>query len=88
MARGFYKYQSYLFTTKDPVIDELRTIIQRELGNGKLTRKSLKVIEENGGPKVSTTGGWFFKNVKRPQSATIEATGRAMGYKRDWIKMK
>ena len=88
MARGFYKYQSYLFTTKDPVIDEMRTIVQRELGNAKMTRKSLEVIEANGGPKANTVGNWFFGKVKRPQNASIEATGRALGYKREWVKMK
>jgi hypothetical protein len=87
MARGFYKYQSYLFTTKDPVIDEMRTLVQREL-NGKLTRKGLKVIEEAGGPKAATISNWFFGKVKRPQNASIEATGRALGYKRVWERMK
>jgi hypothetical protein len=80
-------YQSYLFRTKDPAIDQLRTIIQRSNGNGKLTRKSLKQVEIGGGPVVGTMANWFFGAVKRPQNATLEAAGRALGYRRVWKRM-
>jgi hypothetical protein len=29
---------------------------------------------------------WFFGTTRRPQSATLEAAGRALGYKRVWVK--
>jgi hypothetical protein len=32
--------------------------------------------------------GWFRGKTKRPQSASLEACGRAVGYKRGWIRMK
>lgn len=78
--------KAYLFRTKDPVIDELRTLIQDEYG-GKLNRKVLKDIEEKGGAKANTTAGWFFKEVRKPQNPGVEATGRAIGYHRPWRKM-
>lgn len=77
-------YRSYVFRTKDPVIDELRTIIQDE--KGKLNAKALREIEKDGGPSASCMGGWFFGKVRRPQSATVEAAGRSLGYKRKWVK--
>jgi hypothetical protein len=30
--------------------------------------------------------GWFRGKTRRPQNATIEATGRALGFKRTWVK--
>lgn len=84
MTRPLYK--SYVFRDKDPAIDELRSVIQNG-SNGKLTRKDLKEIEEGGGPTVGTCANWFFGSVKRPQNATLEAAGRALGYRRVWRKM-
>jgi len=78
-------YNSYVFRTKDPVIDELRTLTQKEFGT--LTRRDLKAVEEGGGPKVGTTAGWFFGKVRRPQNPGIEAYGRTLGYHRPWTKM-
>lgn len=77
---------AYMFRTKDPIIDELRTMIQDQYG-GKLNRKVLKDIEANGGAKANTTAGWFFKAVRKPQNPGVEATGRAIGYHRPWVKM-
>lgn len=79
-------YKSYLFTNKDPVIDEVRTMVKDTFGE--VNRRSLKAIEESGGPSAGAMSGWFFRNIKKPQSATVEAAGRAMGYKRTWTKMK
>lgn len=76
-------YKSYLFRDKDPAIDELRTLVQNGSGS-KITRKSLKAIEEGGGPQVGTTAAWFFGATKRPQNATLEAAGRALGFRRVW----
>jgi hypothetical protein len=81
-------YKSYVFRNKDPVIDELRTIIQDETGDKRLESKTLKAIEEDGGPTVACMQGWFRGKTKRPQSASLEACGRAVGYKRGWIRMK
>jgi len=79
-------YKSYMFRTKDPVIDELRTIIQDATGDKRLDRKTLQGIEDDGGPTVSCMHGWFRGKTNRPQSVTIEAAGRALGYRRKWVK--
>lgn len=80
-------YKSYVFRNKDPVIDELRTIIQDHF-NGHLNNDALRHIQEAGGPTVGAMRGWFFGKTQRPQSPTIEAAGRAIGYRRTWTKMK
>jgi hypothetical protein len=41
----------------------------------------------SGGPTVSCMQGWFRGDTKRPQSASLEAAGRAVGFKRVWRKM-
>ena len=78
-------YGAYNFRTKHPTIDELRTLIEDQTGE-RITRKHLKKIEEDGGPTKGAMIGWFMGKTRRPQSASIEAAGRAMGYKRKWVK--
>ena len=80
-------YKSYVFRTKDPAIDALRTVVQDVYGN-KITHKTLKTIELDGGPTVSCMNAWFFGKTRRPQNASLEAAGRAMGYRREWVKDK
>ena len=79
-------YGAYLFRSKDPSVDELRTVIEDHFGH-RVTSKDLKQIAEEGGPTAPAMRGWFFGKTKRPQSATMEACGRAIGYKRQWVKM-
>jgi hypothetical protein len=81
-------YKSYLFKNKDPIIDETRTMIEDATGMKINSKGVLKSIEENGGPTVSCMRGWFFGEIKCPQNVTVEATGRALGYRRTWVKMK
>lgn len=78
-------YKSYVFRNKDPEIDVMRTLVQDHFG-GKLSSKQLREIEEAGGPSTGTMHSWFFGTTKRPQNATLEAAGRAMGYRRKWVK--
>lgn len=79
-------YKSYLFKAKDPVIDELRTLYQDQYGE--MNGRDLKQVHEHGGPTVAAMRGWFFGKTLRPQSCTIEAAGRAMGYRREWVPVK
>jgi len=74
-------YKSYSFRTKDPVIDELRTMVEDQ------GAKYAELHEQSG---VSTTClyGWFRGKTMRPQSATVEAVGRALGFRRTWVAMK
>jgi hypothetical protein len=77
-------YKSYLFKDKDPVIDELRTIMQeREGGTG---FRQYRAIELAGGPSVTCMANWFEGDTRRPQSASVEACGRAMGMRRQWVE--
>jgi hypothetical protein len=78
-------YQSYMFRGKDPVIDELRTMVEDQYG-GRVSYKVLRKVEEAGGPSIGTGAGWFFGKTKRPQNPTVEAFGRAMGFKRIWVR--
>jgi hypothetical protein len=80
-------YKSYVFRDKDPAIDELRTVIADHF-RGKLSSKQLREIEEAGGPTQGCMTSWFFGTTKRPQNATLEAAGRAMGYERIWRKAR
>lgn len=79
-------YKSYVFKTKDPVIDELRTIAEDYFG-ARLSGKGLQQIAEAGGPSASCMRSWFFGKTLRPQNPTVEAAGRAMGFKRKWVRM-
>jgi len=80
-------YGAYLFRTKDPVIDELRTMIADANGGEKLKHKQLTAIEKAGGPSTAAMRGWFMGKTRRPQSPAVEAAGRALGFKRVWKKM-
>jgi hypothetical protein len=80
-------YKAYLFTTKDPVIDELRTLAE-DFFKEKVNGKNLGEIEKGGGPKIGTMKQWFFGKTKRPTNATIEAAGRSIGFERTWRRKK
>lgn len=80
-------YSAYRFTQKDPVVDELRTMVEDHFGR-RVNGKDLGAVSDSGGPSSGTMVGWFFGKTRRPQSATIEAAGRALGYRRIWQKMK
>jgi len=79
-------YGAYRFREKDPAIDEYRTLVEDYFGH-RVNSKALTAITEAGGPTSGTMGSWFFGKTRRPQSATLEAAGRALGYKRKWVKM-
>ena len=78
-------YKAYLFRDKDPVIDELRTMVEGFYGK-RVNNPDLKKIADSGGPTAGCMARWFFGATKRPQSATVEAAGRAIGFKRVWRK--
>lgn len=76
---GFKFYKSYNFRNKDPVIDELRTIVQD-------SKKSYNTVHLESGVSVGCIRGMFDGKTKRPQTSTVEAIGRACGWKRKWVK--
>jgi hypothetical protein len=76
-----------MFRSKDPVIDQLRTAFQDKLDR-QFDWGDLKKIEDDGGPTAGAMANWFFGDTKRPQNASIEAAGRAMGLMRVWVPLK
>jgi hypothetical protein len=79
-------YKSYVFKDKDPAIDELRTLVEKHFG-ARVGHKHLATIRADGGPSIGAMQGWFFGATRRPQNPTLEAAGRAMGYRRQWVRM-
>jgi hypothetical protein len=80
MAKRTLKvYRAYFFRSADPAIAEIKKVV----GN-----QSLAFIEEEGGPATSTMSNWFKGKTMRPQNCTMEAAGRALGYRRVWVRDK
>lgn len=74
MAKGVLKlYKTYNFVDKDPIIDELRTVVQ-------VQRVSYRGLCEVSGVSASTPRNWFGGKTKRPQYQTVRAIARALGY--------
>lgn len=82
---GITIYKSYAFKTKDPVIDEMRTLFQKE---GLMGKEGFTKVHERGAATAATYGKWFNGSTRRPQNATVMATARALGYDRKWVKLK
>ena len=74
-------YKSYSFQTKDPVIDQMRTLVDN-------AHASYTQISNASGVSTSTLSAWFHGKTRRPQSASVEAVGRSLGYRREWKRFK
>ncbi len=72
-------YRTYRFIDKDPVIDEIRTLVQDE---GLM--KKLEIVHQLSGVSTATLDNWFNGDTKSPQNRTICAVTSALGYKRAW----
>ena len=77
MAKGF-TYKSYNFLEKDPIIDEIRTIVQS-------SGLTYRMIEEESDVTSTTLRAWFTGATRRPQAATLNAVARALGYKLGFV---
>ena len=84
-TRGIY--QAYMFKDKDPAIDELRTMVEDNFG-GRVNYKMLSNMHNDGGPSTSCMANWFFGKTRRPTNPALEAAGRALGFRRQWVKLK
>ena len=73
-------YKSYRFIDKDPVIDQVRTIVQD-------SELSYVEIHEKSGVSTSTLYNWFHGHTKRPQFCTVNAVGRACGHELVWANL-
>jgi transcriptional regulator with XRE-family HTH domain len=67
----FKIYRSYSFRDKDPVIDQLRTLV----GNA-----SYQEISDASGVSTSTLYNWFYGATRRPTYAATAAVASACGY--------
>lgn len=65
-------YNTYSFRDKDPVIDHLRTAVQK-------SKMSYDDIAEKSGVSVGTLLAWFEGKTKSPQFKTAIAVARAIG---------
>lgn len=73
-----FTYKSYSFIDKDPIIDEVRTMVNDSGAN-------YKWIEDHSGVTSSTLHAWFNGKTKKPQAATLNAVARALGYKLGFV---
>lgn len=73
-----FTYKSYSFIDKDPIIDEVRDMVQASGAN-------YKWIEEHSGVTSQTLYQWFNGKTRKPQAATLNAVARALGYKLGFV---
>lgn len=87
---GFATYKTYSFTNKDPTIDEARGLTQQVAGtrDSKAFWKVVRSACIKARLSPSTVDGWFNGKTRRPQSASLEAYGRALGFKRKWVAFR
>jgi transcriptional regulator with XRE-family HTH domain len=69
-----FTYKSYNFIDKDPMIDQVRTIVQD-------SHMTYKAISEASGVSTQTLRKWLDGETKKPQAATFNAVLRTCGYK-------
>lgn len=70
--KGF-TYKSYNFVNKDPVIDKVRTMIEK-------SGLTYQEIEDSSGVTSQTLRNWFGGETRRPQFATVAAVTAACGF--------
>ena len=75
-----FTYKSYSFVDKDPMIDQVRTVIQD-------SKRTYKDIANDSGVTANTIRNWLDGNTKKPQAATFNAVLRALGWKLGIVPM-
>ena len=68
-----FTYKSYNFVDKDPMIDQVRTVITD-------SHMMYKDIAEASGVTTQTIRGWLDGRTRKPQAATFNAVLRACGF--------
>ncbi len=82
MSASIKIHRTYRFRDKDPVIDEMRTLVQDE---GLI--KKLHIVSQLSGVSTSTLDNWFNGDTISPQNRTICAVTSSLGYERKWEKV-
>lgn len=75
--------RTYRFMDKDPVKDELQTLLQDE---GLMSKKGLRQVATLSNLSFSTLDNLFFGDTRKPQNATVMAIATSVGYERKWVK--
>jgi hypothetical protein len=75
--------RTYRFTDKDPVVDELHTLLEDE---GLFQR--LRHVAELASLHPSTTHNLFHGKTRRPQNATVMAIITSVGYERKFVRTR
>jgi hypothetical protein len=73
--------RTYRFIDKDPVIDELRTLVQDEGLYGRLG-----VVAELANLAPSTLHNLFHGETRQPRNSTVMGIATSLGYLRTWAK--
>ena len=81
VSRPMNFYKSYSFIDKDPMIEEVRTVIDK-------TRSTHAQIERDSGVTSQTLRNWFDGPTRRPQAATVRAVLRSMGYDLGVVRLR
>jgi hypothetical protein len=75
-----FTYKSYNFVDKDPMIDQVRTVILD-------SHDTYKAIAEASGVAENTIRNWLDGATKKPQAATFNAVLRTCGYKLSIVRL-
>ena len=76
-------FRTYRFIDKDPVIDELRTLLQDE---GLFDQLAKVAVLAN--LSYSTVYSLFHGETRRPHNSTASSIGTCAGYERGWKKVR
>ena len=66
---------------QDPAIGEVKRLFKQD-------GHSLGSLHKESGVSIGAMDNWFKGKTRMPQNATLEAAGRALGFKREWVKIK
>jgi sarcosine oxidase gamma subunit len=72
--------QKFVFVDQHPCVDELRTWLEQD-------SRTIYAIAKAADISDSTVKRLIDGTTRRPQNATIDMLGKAMGYKRIWTKI-
>lgn len=75
--------RTYRFVDKDPVIDQMRTVLSDE---GLIERLGIAATLSSLSP--STLRNWFHGDTRRPQHASIMAVMTSVGYENKWVRSR
>lgn len=76
-----FTYKSYSFIDKSPIIDYVRTAVNK-------SSKTLKWIGDESGVRPSTIAKWLYGETKQPKEASLNAVLRVLGYKLEVVLLR